>query len=224
MTPSTSHQARRRTCSTTASRTSTRCWHSSPQPARRWMPSGSPTITGNSAGPPIPKAIASSSGSPYPDVTVSGRPTDTRGAPDVAFLNRHLHRIPFMRRIAYVVGLLVCWTSVAAAQGKFPPDSFTNLKVLPKDISKPALINMMRSFTGALGVRCQYCHVGREGMPLDSFNFASDDKRTKKVARVMLHMVMHINEEHLAEVPDRPEPHVVVKCATCHRGIARPIL
>jgi hypothetical protein len=129
-----------------------------------------------------------------------------------------------MRRIAYVVGLLVCWTSVAAAQGKFPPDSFTNLKVLPKDISKPALINMMRSFTGALGVRCQYCHVGREGMPLDSFNFASDDKRTKKVARVMLHMVMHINEEHLAEVPDRPEPHVVVKCATCHRGIARPIL
>jgi tetratricopeptide (TPR) repeat protein len=129
-----------------------------------------------------------------------------------------------MRRIGYVVGLLFCWTSVAAGQGKFPPDSFTNLKVLPKDISKPALINTMRAFTGALGVRCQYCHVGREGMPLDSFNFTSDEKRTKKVARVMLHMVMHINDEHLAEVPDRPVPHVVVKCATCHRGIARPIL
>jgi len=38
----------------------------------------------------------------------------------------------------------------------------------------------------------------------------------------MMHMVMHINEEHLADVPERPLPHVVVKCETCHRGVARP--
>lgn len=110
------------------------------------------------------------------------------------------------------------------AQGRFPPDSLTNLKVLPKTITPRALIDTMRGFTMALGVRCVYCHVGKEGQPLDSVNFASDDKRPKKVARVMMDMVMHINEEHLADVPDRPTPVVVVRCATCHRGVARPRL
>lgn len=112
----------------------------------------------------------------------------------------------------------------AFAQGRFPPDSFKNLKVLSKSISQRALLDTMRGFAMALGVRCVYCHVGKEGQPLDSVNFASDDKRPKKVARVMMHMVMHINEEHLADVPDRPKPVVVVRCATCHRGIARPRL
>ena len=111
-----------------------------------------------------------------------------------------------------------------SAQGRFPPDSFKNLKVLPKTIDQRTLINTMRGFAQALGVRCVYCHVGREEQPLDSVNFASDDKRPKRVARVMMHMVMHINEEHLAEVPDRPEPVVEVRCATCHRGVARPRL
>jgi hypothetical protein len=114
--------------------------------------------------------------------------------------------------------------SPAAAQGKFPPDSFKNLKVLPKNISQRALIDTMRGFALALGVRCVYCHVGKEGQPLDSVNFRSDDKRTKRAARVMMHMVMHINEEHLLDVPDRPKPVVVVRCATCHRGVSRPRL
>src|SRR5512146_1753833 len=112
----------------------------------------------------------------------------------------------------------------ADAQGRFPPDSFKNLKVLSKSISQRALLDTMRGFAQALGVRCVYCHVGKEGQPLDSVNFASDDKRPKKVARVMLDMVMHINGEHLADVPDRPQPVVVVRCATCHRGVARPRL
>src|SRR2546428_5181115 len=106
----------------------------------------------------------------------------------------------------------------AAAQGHFPPDSFKNLKVLSKNIGQRALLDTMRGFALALGVRCVYCHVGKEGQPLDSVNFRSDDKRPKRVARVMMHMVMHINEEHLADVPDRPKPVVVVRCATCHRG------
>jgi tetratricopeptide (TPR) repeat protein len=128
-------------------------------------------------------------------------------------------------RCIVVVALCVGGFPVAASgQGKFPPDSFTNLKVLSKDIDQRTLINTMRGFSLALGVRCTYCHVGREGAPLDSLNFAKDDKRTKRAARAMLHMVHHINEEHLKDVPDRPEPHVVVRCATCHRGVARPRL
>lgn len=112
----------------------------------------------------------------------------------------------------------------ATAQGRFPPDSFKNLKVLPKTIDPRTLISTMRGYAQALGVRCVHCHVGREDQPLDSVNFDSDDKRPKRVARVMMHMVMHINGEHLAEVTDRPKPVVEVRCATCHRGVARPRL
>jgi hypothetical protein len=136
-----------------------------------------------------------------------------------------------VRQIVLVVSVLVALGGIGGiggrlrAQGKFPPDSFTNLKVFPKTIDKRALIDTMRGFALALGVRCTYCHVGtRDNAPLDSIKFASDDKRTKRAARAMLHMVMHINEEHLRDVPERPEPHVVVRCATCHRGIARPRL
>jgi len=125
------------------------------------------------------------------------------------------------------VGMVLFLTSqggTLAAQRRFPPDSFTNLKVLPKNIDQRALIDTMRGFALALGVRCVYCHVGREEQPLDSVNFASDEKRPKRVARVMMHMVMHINGEHLAEVPDRPQPAVIVRCVTCHRGLPRPRL
>src|SRR6266567_3471329 len=129
-----------------------------------------------------------------------------------------------MRELIGLVVASVVFVPALHAQGKFPPDSFTNLKVLPKTIGKEELIATMRSFALGLGVRCTYCHVGREGAPLDSVKFASDDKRTKRVARVMMDMVKHINEEHLADVPERPEPHVVVRCETCHRGVARPRL
>jgi len=111
----------------------------------------------------------------------------------------------------------------ARAQAHFPPDSLVNLKYFPKTIAVRDLIDSMRTFTFALGVRCQFCHVGREGMPLDSFNFRSDSLRTKRAARVMLDMVRHINDEHLADVPDRPRPRVVVTCVTCHRGVNRPV-
>ena len=129
-----------------------------------------------------------------------------------------------MRRVVAIGLLCTVVAPGVRAQRKFPPDSFTNLKVLPKKIGKQELIATMRGFALGLGVRCTYCHVGREGAPLDSVDFAKDDKRTKKAARVMIDMVKHINDEHLADVPDRPEPHVVVKCETCHRGVARPRL
>jgi tetratricopeptide (TPR) repeat protein len=133
-----------------------------------------------------------------------------------------------MRRIAAMFLLataaLLARPDRGSAQGRFPPDSFKNLKVLPKTIDQRTLLNTMRGFAQALGVRCVYCHVGREDQPLDSVNFASDDRRPKRVARVMMHMVMHINGEHLAEVADRPKPVVEVRCATCHRGVARPRL
>ena len=127
-------------------------------------------------------------------------------------------------RIVVISVLIFAGATSLPAQGKFPPDSFTNLKVLPKNITRQELLSTMRGFALGLGVRCTYCHVGEEGQPLSTYKFAADDKRTKRVARVMIDMVNHINEEHLADVPDRPEPHIVVRCETCHRGVARPRL
>ncbi len=133
--------------------------------------------------------------------------------------------MPHCFRPLLLAAAAVLLSRSAAAQRRFPPDSFTNLKVLPKNIDQRTLLATMRGFAMALGVRCAYCHVApREDAPLDSIDFAKDDKRTKRVARVMLDMVHHINDEHLADVPERPAPKVEVRCVTCHRGVARPRL
>ena len=109
-----------------------------------------------------------------------------------------------------------------AMRAQFPPDSLVNIQELPEDITVRQLIGVMRGFSGALGVRCQYCHVGEGGQPLSTFDFPSDEKETKLKARVMLRMLGHINGEHLAELESRGEPEVAVECATCHRGQPRP--
>src|SRR5690348_18495655 len=87
----------------------------------------------------------------------------------------------------------------AAAQ--FPPDHPKNLKVLPMDIPVRALLDTMRGFTGALGVRCNFCHVGKEGEPLTTYDFAADDKPEKAKARVMMRMVKSIDGEYLTQLP-----------------------
>ena len=74
------------------------------------------------------------------------------------------------------------------AMAQWPPTSTRNLKVLPPDMPIAALVDTMASFTRALGVRCTYCHVGREGDPLDQYDFASDARQAKQTARDMLRM------------------------------------
>jgi hypothetical protein len=102
-----------------------------------------------------------------------------------------------------------------------PPDP-TNLKVLSKTISKADLVATMKGFSLGLGVRCEFCHVG-EGNDLTQFDFASDEKRPKQNARVMLTMVAEINEK-LAGIPEpRPAGTPAVTCYTCHRGEKKPL-
>src|SRR5262249_9686508 len=84
------------------------------------------------------------------------------------------------------------------------------------------LITLMRGFTRALGVRCTHCHVGEEGQPLSTYQFAADDKAAKAKARVMIEMVRAINSTHLAALDKRSDPPVKVECATCHRGTTEP--
>lgn len=114
--------------------------------------------------------------------------------------------------------------NVTPAAAQFPPDSLTNLQVLPEDTEVRQLIGIMRGFSMGLGVRCHYCHVGEEGQPLAEFDFASDEKQMKQKAREMLRMIREINDTHLAGLEERGDPPVRVMCVTCHRGQARPVL
>jgi tetratricopeptide (TPR) repeat protein len=120
-----------------------------------------------------------------------------------------------------LAGVLIAM-AVAPAAAQWPPTRLQNVKVLSPDISVRALVDTMKGFTRALGVRCTYCHVGRDGAPLDSFDFASDDRLPKQKARIMLRMVMAINEQHLSTLPQRRDPAIVVSCMTCHHGLAQP--
>jgi tetratricopeptide (TPR) repeat protein len=101
------------------------------------------------------------------------------------------------------------------------PDRFENLQILPKDIPKKELVDIMRSYTRALGESCEYCHVGK-GRDLSTFTFASDEKPQKKTARAMIQMAQAINEQYLRQIPSSPETKITVNCATCHHGQARP--
>jgi hypothetical protein len=128
-----------------------------------------------------------------------------------------------MRSFLVGLGLLAASPPLRAqVVGHFPPDSLINTKVIPDSTPVIQVIGMMRNFAGSLGVRCQFCHVGEEGMPLDSFDFAVDKKRTKLVARQMMHMVQEINRR-IDTIPERPDTTLEVTCVTCHRGVSRPV-
>jgi hypothetical protein len=105
---------------------------------------------------------------------------------------------------------------------RFPPDSLVNTKVIPHNTPVRDVVNTMRGFTGDLGVRCQFCHVGQEGQSLDQFDFTKDDKETKQIARQMMRMVAEINRR-LDTLPGRAPGDPVVTCRTCHRGTQEPV-
>jgi Photosynthetic reaction centre cytochrome C subunit len=97
-----------------------------------------------------------------------------------------------------------------------------NLKYFPQDITREKLTQRMREFSFALGVRCQYCHAGGDGVSFEGVDFSSDEKSEKVKARAMLRMVDQVNGTLLAQLPSRAEPRVIVDCVTCHRGLPLP--
>src|SRR5689334_10921980 len=118
--------------------------------------------------------------------------------------------------------LLALFLFVPSALGAQIPEKFENLQYFPKDIARDTLINIMRGFSFALGVRCQYCHAGGDGVSFEGVDFKSDEKPTKRKARFMLRMADTINDRVLAALPDRSTPPVRVACVTCHRGLSKP--
>jgi hypothetical protein len=135
-----------------------------------------------------------------------------------------------MRRLFLPVTAFAITAALAAglrAQTPQPapaPPPMTNLQLYPKDTPRPEIIATMQGFVAALGVQssggCGYCHAGTA----PAFDFASDAKPTKGVARKMILMAREITAK-LPEVTGKPAADVTrLRCATCHRGVAIPKL
>jgi hypothetical protein len=131
-----------------------------------------------------------------------------------------------MNGIRFTISGLVASLVLSIALGAIPvraqiPDEFTNLEVLPTDISKGELVSLMRSFAAGLGVRCNHCHVGEPSGDLRGMDFASDEKTEKGIARGMMAMVSEINGSLIPKT--NIENPAQVNCMTCHHGVTRPV-
>jgi hypothetical protein len=85
-----------------------------------------------------------------------------------------------------------------------------NIKVL-NGTPQAQLFPTMRFMSASLGVSCEYCHVSKDG----NFDFPSDEKEPKRVARDMIKMTMAANKTTFGGKPE-------VSCFTCHRGQVAP--
>ncbi len=156
---------------------------------------------------------------------------------------------------AAVAAIVACAPAPVRAQdarGRGPAPAPRNLQVLPKDMSQQDVVALMQTFARGLGVQCTYCHSeqtapllsaeeqaaqaaappaagrgrgrGRGGPQID---FASDEKRQKQTARVMLAMTNDINARlaaaiHPSTSSGQARELTRVQCATCHRGVTNP--
>lgn len=127
-----------------------------------------------------------------------------------------------LRTFAALLAITAPIAEIRSQAGKWPPDSLVNVRVVPRNTPVTDVVGVMRNISTSLGVRCQYCHIGQEGQPLDRFDFVSDQKRTKLTARQMMLMVQEINRR-VDTIPGRVAGSPPVSCLTCHRGISRPV-
>ncbi len=127
------------------------------------------------------------------------------------------------RLLLLLVPLWALNTDFATAQDRV----YTNLQVLPTDISNDDLGQVMINNLRGLGLPrrggkgCLFCHVGSMDGPRDAWDFASDEKVEKRKAREMIAMTAEINQR-LATLEGRVAPELEVTCYTCHKGRTDP--
>src|SRR5262245_156175 len=114
-------------------------------------------------------------------------------------------------------------SAVAPAPAAWVSQPPKNLKVLPKDWTRGRVVEVMKTWTADLGIRCWYCHVGSEEKPLSEYDFPSDEKDTKRRAREMVQLLAEVNRR-LGEMSNLHDggPSLQATCGTCHRGVPRP--
>ncbi|HUJ16193.1 MAG TPA: c-type cytochrome [Thermoanaerobaculia bacterium] len=126
-----------------------------------------------------------------------------------------------------LVALLVAACAAVSQQKAQAPRAdnleFHNLRVLPPNITHDELIATMRGFARSLGVKCNHCHVANPPGTKPEFDFPSDAKPEKKIARTMIVMARNINSNYISKLPVEGEEHSPnVTCYTCHRGHVTP--
>jgi len=128
----------------------------------------------------------------------------------------------FIRWALASAGLFAVAATISARPPWHWPEKSKNLQVLPKDCDAEKLQAIMKGFTRSLGVRCTHCHVGREGQPLETYDFVSDQNPNKDRAREMYRMLGSING-HLKKITPSGDKRVNMWCGTCHQGRPRPM-
>src|SRR3954453_6949579 len=131
----------------------------------------------------------------------------------------------FARLIAIAFTVSVFLAACAAMQqqkaqaSRADTGEFHNLQVFPQNITHDELIANMRGFARALGTRCEHCHAANPPGSKEQFDFASDAKPEKNVARAMMRMMRGANQQIAKAV----NPHgQMVTCNPCHRGHTVP--
>jgi len=97
-----------------------------------------------------------------------------------------------------------------------------NLQFFPKDMTGQQILPIMQNFNAALGVNCTYCHNSEPPVDNPKNDFASDEKDTKKKARMMLQLARDVNMKLQSEMGKPAAELTNVQCVTCHRGVAIP--
>jgi len=122
--------------------------------------------------------------------------------------------------IATLCGGMFFAQSFAQKEHGHDDDKATNLKVLPKNTSEDELHKIMKGYSMALGVHCNYCHVAHEveGQQRPKMDFASDDKPEKNLARDMMKMTAAINANYISNMKGIGHNMEEVTCITCHNG------
>ena len=103
--------------------------------------------------------------------------------------------------LAFAYGMSANTAPVAAA------NNYKNLQVLDKNMSKKDLKVMMKQFSKALGVKCDFCH--------EQPAFEKDTEH-KKFAREMIKMVQATNKKYFKSTDKK------ITCNTCHMGKKEP--
>jgi photosynthetic reaction center cytochrome c subunit len=138
----------------------------------------------------------------------------TCAAAALLFTTARAQKSPVNRQVAVSLsslGIAIPSQTPAAAKEKTVEQVRKSIKVL-NGLPDSQLIPVMNYMSASLGVRCNFCHVNNNGQ----WDFSSDEKEEKQVARKMVTMVIDLNK---ASFNGNPE----VSCYTCHRGRNHPV-
>jgi hypothetical protein len=134
------------------------------------------------------------------------------------------------KKITVITSLLLAVIVLASMtlqqQPQRPPDPvITNLKVLPKKLTFRQVDHIMDEWASSLGVRCNFCHVRDNAA--NKWDYASDAKPEKEMARHMYKMMVTINKKFF-KAGEKDTLGMVkltsVNCNTCHNAKSKPEL